>query len=305
MTYRLTPEHLRAHIEQVELPSRLDRWLEPEARRIIQYGSFVGSVIEQHDTMERTMEYGRAHIGRFEDRGHSVANGTIFRATRLSGSKGRFTRGWHAPEGGLWGSMIYISTLLPVYRLLVPLALGVACCEAVRSSGVETAAIRWVNDVMIGGLKVAGFLSEQFTGHSSKEDYCLLGFGINVNNREFPQALHPIATSLAEQTGADIDLERFSCCFFAKLAWNLGLLYYKEQLELERYSEPDDEHPLISRWRELSDTLGRLVVFGFDVITRPQYRGEALGITHDGGLRLRLEDKTEVVEYSGEIRYLD
>ncbi len=305
MTYRLNPERLRAYIEQVELPSRLGRWPEPEARRIIQFGSFVGSQIEQHEAMERTMEYGRAHISKFEERGHSVANGTIFRATRLSGSKGRFTRGWHAPEGGLWGSMIYISTLLPAYRLLVPLALGVACCEAVRASGVETATIRWVNDVMIAGLKVAGFLSEQFTGRSSKEDYCLLGFGINVNNREFPRALIPIATSVAAQVGAGVDLERFSCCFLAKLSWNLGLLYHWEQQELERFSETDEEHPLISRWRELSDTLSRRVVFGFDVLTRPQYRATVLDITNDGGLRLRLEDGSEVVEYSGEIRYLD
>jgi len=306
MTLRLSPEKFKAYIEQVELPDRLGRRQEPEARRILQYGSFVCSVILHHNSIARTMAYARSHIERFEDKGHSVINGTVFTADRLSGSKGRFTRAWHAPPGGLWGSMIYISTLLPRYRMLSPVAIGVACCEAVRASGVEGATIRWINDVLINGLKVAGFLAENFIGHTSKEEYCLLGFGINVNNREFPQALQNTATSLREQTGITIDLEHFNCCFLAKLSWNLGLLYYQEQQELDRLPDKDDEeHPLISRYKKLSDSLGRRVVFGFDVMKKPQYRAMVSDITNDGGLRLVLEDGTEIVEYSGEIQYLD
>ncbi len=306
MTFTLTPDRLQAHIEQVELPARLKRWEESKARRIIQYGSFVGSVIDQHESMERTMVHARIHIDRFEEKGFSVANGTVITAAALTGPKGRFTRAWHAPSGGLWGCLVYISTLLPLYRLLVPMAVGVACCEAVRESGAETAVIRWVNDVLINGLKVGGFLSENFSGPNSKEEYCLLGFGINVNNQEFPRALENIATSLSLQVGSSIELERFSYCFLAKLSWNLGLLYWWEQLELQRYADDDGlQHPLISRWQELSDSLGRRVVFGFDVMSRPQYRATVHSIANDGGLRLLLEDGTEVVEYSGEIRYLD
>ncbi|MGI9536983.1 MAG: biotin--[acetyl-CoA-carboxylase] ligase, partial [Desulfocapsaceae bacterium] len=257
--------------------------------------------------LERTMPHARAHIDALEEKGISVANGRVFIADTLSGSKGRFTRPWYAPPGGLWGSIIYISTLLPGYRLLAPLAVGVACCEALRDNGAENVAIRWINDVLVNGLKVGGFLAENFSGPVSGEEYCLLGFGININNREFPQALEHIATSLSLQTGVQVDLERFSTCFLAKLSWNLGLLYWWEEQELKRFSDGSDEpeHPLISRFKDLSDVHGRRVVFGFDVQKKPQYRATVKTITNDGGLRLQLEDGTEVVEYSGEIRYLD
>lgn len=308
MDFQLSSERLAAFIERVEVPARTGAgWAGPEARRILQYGAFAGSVIEQHQSLERTMVHARDHINRHEQQGRSVANGTLFTAATLTGSKGRFTRGWHAPAGGLWGCLVYISTLLPRYRLLAPLAVGVSCCEAVRASGAPDAVIRWINDVLINGFKVAGFLAENFTGPVSGEDYCLLGFGINVNNRDFPPELEQSATSLVLQAGQRVDLERFAYCFLAKLNWNLGLLYWQEQLELERFSDSGDEqdHPLIASWRELSDSIGRRVVFGFDVVTTPQYRATVRSINNDGGLRLLLEDGTEVVEYSGEIRYLD
>ena len=307
MAFRVPPDRLRTHIDEVELPDRLRCWQEVQARRILYYGSFVGSVIEHHPSMDRTMPHARAHIEALETKGVSVANGTVFFSDTLSGSKGRFTRAWYAPSGGLWGSIIYISTLLPKYRLLAPLAVGVACCEALRASGAEMAVIRWINDVLINGLKVGGFLAENFCGQVSGEEYCLLGFGININNQEFPQALEHIATSLSRQTGEQIDLQGFGNCFLAKLSWNLGLLYWWEDQELKRFSADGEEpeHPLISRWKELSDAPGRRVVFGFDVLEKPQYRATVQSITNDGGLRLRLEDGTEVVEYSGEIRYLD
>lgn len=306
MASQSTPGLLKIYIEQVELPGRLKDWRRDQAVRILHYGSFVGSVIERHQTLNRTMPHARAHIETLERKGGSVANGTVFIADKLSESRGRFSRTWFAPSGGLWGSIIYISTLLPRYRLLAPLAVGVACCEALRDSGAGGAVIRWINDVMVNGLKVGGFLAENFTGRHSGEDYCLLGFGINVNNQEFPKALGQIATSLSLQAGGNIDLERFTTCFLAKLSWNLGLLYWWEAQELDRcYEDDEPEHPLISRWKGLSDTLERRVVFGFDVVTEPQYRATVQAITNDGGLRLQLEDGTEVVEYSGEVRYLD
>ena len=130
---------------------------------------------------------------------------------------------------------------------------------------------------------------------------------ININNQEFPDHLDRIATSLSLETGRKIDLQEFTICFLAKLSWNLGLLYWREAEELALLYEEDDrgEHPLISRWKELSETPGRKVAFGFDVETDPQYEALVKGITNDGGLRLELNDGTETVEHSGEIRYLD
>ena len=302
-----TPEGLKQYLYKKELPVRLEHWPEDQARLILQYGAFVGSAIEHHHTLARTMPHARVHIEAHEEKTISVVNGTVFLADSLSGSKGRFSRVWHSPRGGLWGSIIYISTLLPMYRMLAPLAVGVACCEAVRENGASDASIRWINDVLIGGRKVGGFLAENFSGPISGEDYCLLGFGININNQEFPDDLDQIATSLSLEVGRAIDLERFATCFLAKLSWNIGLLYWWEAQELARLYENgyQSEHPLICSWKDLSDSLGRRVLFGFDVQMQPQYEAVVKGITNDGGLRLELTDGTETVEHSGEIRYLD
>jgi BirA family biotin operon repressor/biotin-[acetyl-CoA-carboxylase] ligase len=306
MKSKLTSDRLSAYIEHVELPARKQFWPETEARKILRLGGFVGSQIDHHSSLARSMDQARVHIGDLEQNDHSVANGTAIIADTLRGPKGRFTRTWHAPIGGLWGNLIYISTLLPRFRLLVPIAVGVAGCEAVRASGADHAVVRWINDVLIDDMKVAGFLIEHFTGERSKEEYYLIGFGININNLEFPSELQKLATSLRQELGRSIDLETFSYCFLAKLSWNLGLLYYQEQIELEQtYNKDTDQHPLIRRWSELSDSLGRRVVFGFDVINNPQFQATVSGIEADGGLKLVLEDGTELVEYSGEIRYLD
>jgi len=307
MSARLSREFLLAYIEDKELPARSGEPLAAAAEKIIRYGAFVGSVIERHGSLNRTMLYARERIEHCERAAVPVANGTVILADTLSESKGRFTREWHAPRGGLWGSLIYVSTLLPRYRMLVPLAVGVACCEAVREFGARDAMIRWINDVLIDGYKVGGFLAESFTGHFSGEEYCLLGFGINVNNGVFPEELAATATSLTEHLGRRVAVDEFACCFLAKLWWNLGLLYYQEEVELQVDAGKSyaGTHPLISRWLELSDTLGREIIFGVDVVTSPQYRATAAGITSNGGLRLILEDGSDIVEYSGEIRYLD
>ncbi|MCG6929733.1 MAG: biotin--[acetyl-CoA-carboxylase] ligase [Desulfofustis sp.] len=305
MTRHLSMPRLQAYLKDTELPARSVLWPVEEAQKIIRYGSFVGSLVEHHRTLDRAMIHARAHIEGCERSNVSVTSGTVILADRLTGSKGRFTRTWYAPQGGLWGCMIYISTLLPRYRILVPLAVGIACCEAVREQGAEQAVIRWINDVLIDSRKVGGFLAENFTGHRSREDYCLLGFGININNSRFPDELDQIATSLKNRLGREVDIEQFTYCFLAKLCWNLGLLYYREQRELEAgNSDSADKHPLVARWLELSDSVGRPVVFGFDVRENPQYRATVTGITNDGGLLLKLDDGAEVVEHSGEIRYV-
>lgn len=276
------------------------------AETIIRKGSFVGSVIEHRTSMGRTMDHARSHIDQFERTGKSVSSGTAFLADRLHRSKGRFVRQWHAPEGGLWGSMIYVSTLLPATRLLLPLAVGISCCESLRQSGAERAEIRWINDVLIDGKKVAGILLEGFYGSFSKEEYNLVGFGINVNNSDFPAEIRDLAVSLRDFLGRSVELETFTYCFLAKLTWNLGLLCHGEDCFLGDGGWPHmrHNHPLIDRWCELSSSVGRRVLFGFDVVNNPQYQATVTGISDTGGLQLRLDDGSEIVEHSGEIRYL-
>jgi BirA family transcriptional regulator, biotin operon repressor / biotin---[acetyl-CoA-carboxylase] ligase len=302
--HTLTAE-LRRLIEDHELPLRQRIEGNAQAETILQYGAFVGSVIEHHASLERAMDHARAHIATREKGNCSVASGTVIIADSLSRSRGRFSRSWHAPPGGLWGCLIHVNTLLPESRRFLSLAVGVACCEAIRQEGAGDACLRWVNDVLIGGKKAAGFLIQGHSGPNHLEDYDLIGFGININNRSFPVDLKDNATSLAEETGRPLDLHRFTLVFLAKLTWNLGLLYFEEASDLrgDGFSGRKGAHRLLARWQELSDTVGRRVVFGHNVFDAPLFEATVIGLQDDGSLMLRLDDGSCLAEQSGEIRY--
>lgn len=288
----------------IEDRSRRQAWAAAEVESILRYGAFVGSAIECHPVLDRAMERARTHIAAMEQAGRSVYNGTVILADRLHRSKGRFDRTWHAPAGGLWGCLLHVNTLLPQSRNLISLAVGVACCEAVREVGIA-AELRWVNDVLVGGRKVAGFLIESFFSPRYREEYNLIGFGINVNNRQFPHELRDTALSLTEVLGRPLDISAFARLFLAKLSFALGLLYHEEERGLhDGDGWGEDGHRLLRCWRELSTTVGRRVIFGFDVMKAPQYEATVSGISGSGGLVMVLDDGCEKTEYSGEIRYI-
>lgn len=305
MTHNCPTRTLLAEILQQELPLRQVSHPHLDCEVVLRYGGFVGSVIECHEELPRAMDHARSHIARIEAESGSVSNGMVILADTMSRSKGRFVRSWHAPAGGVWGCMVHANTLLDLSKRFVPLAVGVACCEAVHALGGSKAKLRWVNDVLFGEKKVAGFLVEGFSGPRYGDEYHMVGFGINVNNRTFPEELSGSATSLVHELGREFDLTRFTTLFLAKLAWNFGLLYSEEVTYLESgsYSGRNGMHQLLANWQSLSDTVGRRVVFGFDVMTSPQYEATVIGVDPDGGLRMQFDDGAVVVEHSGEIRY--
>jgi len=299
---RPTPHAVYSHLQR-QL-NTADNSFDREA--VVRYGSFVGSKIESHDSLERAMLQARTEIEEVTASGGSVVSGGVILADTMSRSKGRFNREWYAPAGGVWGCMVHANTLLPISRAFIPLAVGVACCEAVREAGEDRALLRWVNDVLVEGRKLAGFLVETYTESNFREEYNLVGFGINLNNRSFPQDLSNTAISLRDTLGVTIDITRFTVLFLARLAWNFGLLYYEESCKLcgEGFSGKNGKHLLLERWRQLSDTVGKRVVYGFDVMNSPQYQARVMRLDDSGGLVLRLDDGFEKIEYSGEIRYL-
>jgi len=298
-----TPQAVLQHLRR-ELTGGMAA--EVDAASIVRYGSIVGSVIESHASLPRAMEHARGLINASALSGRAVADGTVILADTMSQCRGRFTRSWHAPFGGVWGCMIHAATLLPQSRNFISLATGVACCEAVRECGGTESSIRWVNDVLCRGRKLAGFLVEGYTEPVHGEEFALVGFGINLNNTAFPAELADTAISLRQVLGKEVDITEFTAVFLARLAWNFGLLYYEEARELsgEMFSGRQGRHLLLERWQNLSDTIGRRIIYGFDVMTAPQYQAEVLGLDATGGLILRLDDGFVKTEYSGEVRYL-
>lgn len=301
----LTPEALNEYVSAIELPRRQQ---ESELKNdvVFRLGACVGSVIHVYPSLDRAMGKARHHIATQEKSNLSVANGTLILASSLHLPKGRFSRSWHAPPGGLWGCLILADTFLPPFRQLLPLIPGIACCEALHQEGASCASIRWVNDVLLQGKKQAGFLIEGFRSPVHGENYHLLGFGLNLNNESFPPELQDSAVSLSQFLGYPVNISTFTLSFLAKLRWSIGLLFFEEEQWLARngMGEYDEEHPLLRRWKELSDTLGKRVVFGYDVMQDPQYEAVVAAVANDGALLLNHDDGTTSIEHSGEIRYL-
>ncbi len=130
-------------------------------------------------------------------------HGTAVTARAQTQGRGRQGRAWHSPPG----ENVYLSIILrlPIAPAAAPpltLAVGVAVCETVRRLAGR-ASLKWPNDVLIEGKKVAGILTETST-RGAELDAVIVGIGVNVATTSFPPELAVLATSLTIAAGHPI-----------------------------------------------------------------------------------------------------
>jgi BirA family biotin operon repressor/biotin-[acetyl-CoA-carboxylase] ligase len=140
-------------------------------------------------TNDRIRELGRLGAAPF----------TVVVAEEQTAGRGRGRRSWDSPPGmGLWMSVL-LRAGSPAAVPLIPLLVGLAACRAVEreARGVE-ARLKWPNDVLVEGRKVAGVLCE-----GTGEGTLVAGVGLNVRQREedFPPDLRSCAVSLEAASG--------------------------------------------------------------------------------------------------------
>jgi BirA family transcriptional regulator, biotin operon repressor / biotin---[acetyl-CoA-carboxylase] ligase len=130
-------------------------------------------------------------------------HGTVVVAAEQRRGRGRLGRSWHSPPGeNLYLSCVLRPPLAPVALPPVTLAAGVAVAEAVAAFGPRPA-VKWPNDVTVGGRKLAGLLTEMTT-RGDLIDHVVLGIGVNLGSRSFPPELAGIATSIALEGGREV-----------------------------------------------------------------------------------------------------
>ena len=146
---------------------------------------------ETGSTNSDALELGRA----------GAATGTIVIARSQTGGRGRLGRSWFSPAGcGLYFSMILRPALAPAELPRITLAAGVALCRAVSGLCRTTPLIKWPNDLLLGGRKCGGILTECEFG-SDGSPLVVLGIGINVStpSAAFPAELRGKVTCLADR----------------------------------------------------------------------------------------------------------
>jgi BirA family biotin operon repressor/biotin-[acetyl-CoA-carboxylase] ligase len=132
-----------------------------------------------------------------------------------TGGRGREDRPWVSPAGGL-----YLSVLLrPRFEkvCLLPLAAGVAVAEAAEELGVR-AELKWPNDVLASGRKLAGILTEAASGAAGVE-WVVLGIGVNValGAAELPPEIAGAVTSIRAEGGSETPVPVVAAAVLARL----------------------------------------------------------------------------------------
>ncbi|HKM39378.1 MAG TPA: biotin--[acetyl-CoA-carboxylase] ligase [bacterium] len=214
-----------------------------------------------------------------------AAEGTIVIAEKQLQGRGRRGRNWVSTSGsGIYVSIILRPALLPPLAPLMTLTSAVAGAEAIRRLTALPVMIKWPNDLLIDGCKVAGILTE-ISAETDTIFYVIIGAGINVNTTSFPAQLRNKASSLALAGGQPVSRKRLLQLFLQSLeCWYQSLL-----------TEPQ---VVLERWRQLSVTMGRQVAVFSPHAT---IHGQAIDIDSDGALLLKTKTGEIVRVLSGDV----
>ncbi len=197
----------------------------------------------------------------------AAPHGTLVTASEQTAGRGRQGRTWLARPG----SAVLMSVVLRDPPESLPLAAAVAVAEAVPADCL----IKWPNDVLLDGRKLAGILVEG----RPQEGWAVLGIGLNVSTpaADFPAELSDIATSLAAVLGEAPDTEEVLAALLARLD--------------TRLASPLDE--VLEEWRRRDALLGSEIHWNGGT-------GTAAGIAGDGSLLVDT-DSGQVALAAGEV----
>lgn len=240
----------------------------------------LGSTIYYEDTLDSTNTKAK-QLAR-----EGAVEGTLVIADQQTGGKGRLGRSWESPSGtGIWMSLILRPDILPQYASQLTLVAGLNMCEAIEEVTKLKAKIKWPNDVVVNGKKICGILTEM-SAEIDGINYIVVGIGVNVNTKEFPESL-PYASSLALEGEREYSRKAIIKRFLEKF-----------EIDYNHYKEQPDLNNIKARYEKNCITLHKKV----KLIKKDQeVIAEAIGITNEGTLRVRYEDGMIEEVLSGEV----
>lgn len=130
--------------------------------------------------------------------------GSVFLAEEQTAGRGRGSHSWESERSaGIYCSVVLRPALPPSDVLVLTLAAGLAVRAALAQVEPRvTVDLKWPNDVLIQGRKVCGILTEMHA-EVMRVRHIVVGIGLNVNQRGFPQGIENEATSLRMKTGSE------------------------------------------------------------------------------------------------------
>ena len=205
-----------------------------------------------------------------------VKEGAVVFAESQTRGRGRLGRKWISPaRKGLWFSVLLRPDLRPQETTQLTVASATALRRAIQSETGLKPEIKWPNDILIRGKKVAGILTE-LSAELDKMRHVILGIGVDVNlsANEFPAELRKTATSLKIETGETVERAALATAALRELDADYS------RLCAGGFAAVADE------WEEHSATIGKDVTVH---IGDRKIRGRAESLDDAGALLLRTE----------------
>ena len=208
-------------------------------------------------------------------------NFTFASADYQSHGKGREDRVWQSKSGeNLMFSFLIKNEELMKQSSILSIITAIEVANEIEKYGISNVNIKWPNDVLINDKKVCGILLE-----GQVPEYLVIGVGLNVNQKVFPEGLRRPATSLSLELNKDINIDELKERLFKNIVNNLSNLKTEDYLEYFR-----KHNYLQNKWVRV-------------LINNEPFIGEVVGIDDSFCLQILSHDMLLHID-SGEIEIL-
>jgi BirA family biotin operon repressor/biotin-[acetyl-CoA-carboxylase] ligase len=205
-----------------------------------------------------------------------VNEGAVVFAESQTKGRGRLGRVWLSPtRKGLWFSVLLRPGLRPQETTQLTVISATALRRAFKTTTGLAAEIKWPNDLLLGGKKTAGILTE-LSAELDRVRHVILGIGVDVNQDAagFPPELRKTATSLRLECGREISRAELA----VEILRELDVDYAR--ICAGKFAEIADE------WEDACVTIGKDVTVQ---VGERRFRGHAESLDDDGALLVRTE----------------
>ena len=230
-------------------------------------------LISIYDTIDSTNNEAKRHF-------HEGLKYALYISEAQTAGRGRLGRSFYSPENtGIYMSLVYKVDMTAIENpMLITLKASMAVSEAIEELTGLSLGVKWVNDIYLGNRKICGILAEGIpNAQTGIPDYVVVGIGINVNTKEFPDDIKNKAGSIE----VFCDRNRIIAKVINKL--------------LPLYENMSDTY-FMDEYRKKSIVIGKNVEFEQD---KQIMHGIATGIADNGALIVKTKEDMEYSISSG------
>lgn len=171
---------------------------------------------------------------------NDAKQGTVVITEHQTAGRGRRGKNWVSPVGvNCYFSILLRPDVLVDRASMITLVSALALAKAIKKMTNLDTMIKWPNDVIAGGKKLCGILTESSTD-LEYINYVVVGIGININQTDFPEEIRNVASSIRLETGVRVNRAELLAVFLNEFE-----RYYEIFLETEDMSKLAEEYNLL------------------------------------------------------------